>query len=212
MHDLLRFKWILILEAMFAGAYISLTRGLFVIYLTSIGQEVEEMSFVVLVSAAVSLLIGTFIYKNSSFITRKVKPKLIIFHALERITWLLIPLTSNAISIIFLYSAYMIFSALISIFGLCHIWFVNRRLIRDVTAKRSAANGLSSILGFALGVFLLAFLPPQTKFSYIFPLGSLLGLISTLLVPLLNLSHLEGKPFPQITEQPEKVFQPLHFS
>jgi len=47
MHDLLRFKWILILEAMFAGAYISLTQGLFVIYLTSIGQEVEEISFVV---------------------------------------------------------------------------------------------------------------------------------------------------------------------
>ena len=84
-------------------------------------------------------------------------------------------------------------------------------LIRDVTAKRSAANGLSSILGFALGVFLLAFLPPQAKFSYIFPLGSLLGLISTLLVPLLNLSHLEGKPFPRITEQPEKVFSASSF-
>jgi len=84
-------------------------------------------------------------------------------------------------------------------------------LIRDVTAKRSAANGLSSILGFALGVFLLAFLPPQAKFSYIFPLGSLLGLISTLLVLLLNLSHLEGKPFPRITEQPEKVFSASSF-
>jgi len=211
-HGLLRFRWILVLEAAFAGAYISLTRGLFVIYLTSIGHRVEEISFIVLASAVASLFIGIFIYKRPSFITRRVKPKLLIFHALERIMWLLIPLTANAILIALLYSAYMILSSFISTFLAFAIYgSLTEDLIRDVTAKRSAANGLSSILGFALGVFLLAFLSPQIKFSYIFPLGSLLGLISTFLVLFLDLSHLEGMMFPQITEQPEKIFSASSF-
>lgn len=211
-HSLLKFRWILVLEALFAGAYISLTRGLFVIYLTSIGQKVEEISFTVLVAAAASLFIGIYMYKKPSFIMRRVKLKLIIFHALERIMWLLIPMAVNGVLISLLFSAYMIFSFFISTFLAFAIYgSLTEDLIRDVTAKRSAANGLSSILGSALGVFLLAFLQPQTKFSYIFSLGSLLGLISTFLALFLDLSHLEGKPFPQITEQPEKVFSASSF-
>jgi hypothetical protein len=49
--SLVRFKWILIVEALLAGAYVSLPRGLFVIYLVSIGNRIEDISFVVLVSA-----------------------------------------------------------------------------------------------------------------------------------------------------------------
>ncbi|MEM2970721.1 MAG: hypothetical protein QXR63_07320 [Candidatus Bathyarchaeia archaeon] len=210
--SLLKLRWILILEAVFAGAYISLTRGLFVIYLTSIGYGVEGISLVVLVSAATSLLIGIFLYRQPSFIVRRVKLKLVSFHTLERIMWLLIPMTTNSIVISALYSAYMIFSSFISTFIAFIIYgSLTEYSIRDVTAKRSAANGISSILGFALGTFLLAFLPPEDKFTYIFPLGSFLGLISTFLILFLNLTHLEGASFPRVTEQPEKVFSASSF-
>lgn len=168
---LLKFKWILIFEAMFAGAYISLTRGLFVIYLVSIGYRIEGISFVVFVSAATSILIGIFLYKRPSFIISRVKLKLTSFHALERIMWLLIPLTTNSLLISLFYSAYMIFSSFISTFLAFAIYgSLAEYDIRDVTAKRSAANGMSSILGFALGVFLLALLPPEDKFTHIFQL------------------------------------------
>lgn len=204
---LLRFKWILIFEAMFAGAYISLTRGLFVIYLVSIGYGIEGISFVVFVSAATSILIGMFLYKRPSFIISRVKLKLTSFHALERIMWLLIPLTTNSLLISLFYSTYMIFSSFISTFLAFAIYgSLAEYDIRDVTAKRSAANGMSSILGFALGVFLLALLPTEDKFTHIFQLGSLLGLMSTFLILFLNLSHLEGASFPKVTEQPEKIF------
>jgi hypothetical protein len=194
--SLLKFRWILILEAAFAGAYISLTRGLFVIYLTSIGYGVEGISFIVLVSAAASLLIGIFLYKQPSFIVRRVKLKLISFHALERIMWLLIPLTTSSLLISVLYSAYMIFSSFISTFIAFTIYgSLTEYSIRDVTAKRSAANGISSILGFALGIFLLAFLPSEDKFTYIFPLGSFLGLMSTFLILFLKLSRGKRKLF-----------------
>ncbi len=208
----LKFRWILILEAAFAGAYISLTRGLFVIYLTSIGYGVEGVSFIVLVSAGTSLLIGVFLYKQPSFIVRRVKLKLISFHALERIMWLLIPLTASSLLISLLYSAYMIFSSFTSTFIAFTIYgSLTEHSIRDVTAKRSAANGISGILGFALGIFLLAFLPSEDKFTYIFPLGSFLGLMSTFLILFLKLSHLEGPSFPRVTEQPEKLFSASSF-
>lgn len=211
-NTLLKFKWILIFEAMFAGAYISLTRGLFVIYLVSIGYRIEGVSFVVFVSAATSILIGIFLYKRPSFIVSKVKLKLTGFHALERIMWLLIPLTMSGLLISVLYSAYMIFSSFISTFLAFAIYgSLTEDDIRDVTAKRSAASGLSSILGFSLGVFLLVLLPAEDRFVYIFQLGSLLGLISTFLILFLNLSHLEGASFLKVTEQPEKIFSASSF-
>lgn len=209
---LLKLSWILILEAVFAGAYISLTRGVFVIYLTSIGYGVEGISLIVLVSAIASLLIGIFLYRQPSFIVRRVKLKLVSFHALERIMWLLIPLTTSSLVISVLYSAYIIFSSFVSTFIAFIIYgSLAEYSIRDVTAKRSAANGISSILGFALGIFLLAFLPPEGKFTYIFPLGTFLGLISTFFILFLNLAHLENAPFPRVTEQPEKVFSASSF-
>ncbi len=203
----LRFKSILIFEAMFAGAYISLTNGLFVIYLVSIGYAIEGISFVVFASAAASMLIGVFLHKRSSFIVSRVKLKLTGFHALTRIMWLLIPLTTSSLLISVLYSMFTIFNGVNSTFFTFAVYSsFTEDDIRDVTAKRSAANGISSILGFALGVFLLAFLPAEDKFAYIFPLGALLGLMSTLLILLLNLSHLEGASIPKVTEQPEKIF------
>lgn len=208
----LKFKWILIFEAMFAGVYVPLTRGLFVIYLVSIGYGIEGISFVVFVSAITSILIGVFLYKRPSFIVSRTKLKLISFHALERIMWLLIPLTTSSLLISALYSMYMIFSSFISTFLAFSIYgSLTEDGIRDITAKRSVANGISSILGFALGIFLLALLPAEGKFAYIFPLGSLLGLMSTFLILFLNLSHLEGASFPKVTEQPEKIFSASSF-
>lgn len=78
--------------------------------------------------------------------------------------------------------------------------------IRDVTAKRSATNGVSSIVGFGLAMLLLAFLPPQTKFLYIYLLGVLIGLICTGIVGSMNLSHLEEMKFEPGIQQPEKLF------
>lgn len=209
---LLKLKWILIFEALFAGAYISLTRGLFVIFLVSLGYRVEAISFVVLVSAIISVLFGVLLYKRPFFLTSRVKFKLVSFHALERITWLMIPLTKSSLLISVFYSMYMIFSSFISAFLAFTIYgSLTEDDIRDVTAKRSALSGISSIFGFALGVFLLAFLSGEEKFTYIFSLGALLGFISTSLLLFLNLSHLEGASFQRVTEQPEKIFSASSF-
>ncbi|MEM1587072.1 MAG: hypothetical protein QXS10_07370 [Candidatus Bathyarchaeia archaeon] len=205
--------WVLTLEILLAGAYVSLTRGLFVIYLASIGYNINSISLVMFSSALASIVFGFLIYKHPQFLTRRVKPKLIVFHASERIMWLLIPLTRSLPVILSLYSIQLVSSFFISTF-ISYIAYgsLTEDMIRDVTAKRAAASGISSIIGFFAGTLLLALLPPEDKFKYIFTMGSLIGLISTLIISTLNLSHLEGRGFPRVVEEPEKIFSSSLFS
>jgi len=202
-----RFKWVLVLELAFAGAYLAITRGLFVIFLVSIGYGVRGVSFVMLVSAAVAILIGALLYRYPSFIVSRVKLKLVAFHGLERIMWFFIPLIHDSLIVSALYSLYMIFSFLVSSFMNFTIYgSLREEDVKDVLAKRSASGGASSIIGFFIGTFLMAFLPMKEKFVYIFSLGAIIGLLSTFLIMFLDLSHLEDAPLPKAVEEPEEVF------
>ena len=205
-------RWILVLEALFAGAYISLTRGLFIVFLVSAGYAVEGISNIVLISSLGSLIVAVILYKHPSFLTSKVKLKLLFFHATERITWFLIPLSQSSLAISLLYSFYMVFSSVLGVFLSFTIYgSLNEGEIRDVTAKRSAAMGISNIFGYGFGIFLLAFLPSENKFVSIFSIGALIGLFSTILLLFSNLSHLENASLLTKAEQPEKIFSASFF-
>ena len=205
--ELHKFKWILVLELAFAGAYLALTRGLFVIFLVSVGYRVKGISLVMLASAAMAILMGILIYKFPSFIVRRVKLKLVTFHGLERVMWFFIPFIQDPLTVSILYSLYMIFSFFVSTFMNFVIYgSLSEADVKDVLAKRSASGGASNIVGFLLGAFLLAFIPERNKFVYIFPLGAALGLLSTFLITFLSLSHLENAALPRAVKEPEKVF------
>lgn len=205
--EVTKFKWILVLELAFAGAYIALTRGLFLIYLVSIGYNVQGISLVMLISAVASIIIGSLIYRYSSFIVKRVKLKLVTFHGLERAMWFFIPLIRDPSIVSVMFSLYMVFSFFVSSFMNFTIYgSLEESDVKDVLAKRSASGAASNILGFVLGTFLLAFLPMKDKFIYIFALGAVIGLLSTFLVAFLNLSHLEGSPLPKAIKEPEKIF------
>jgi len=204
---LARFKWLLILELAFAGAYVSITRGLFVIFLVSIGYGIEGISFVMLISASIAILIGVLIYRYQRYIVSRVKAKLVAFHGLERLMWIFIPIFRDSVFVLVFYSIFMFFSFFVSAFMNFAIYgSLEERDLKDVMARRSAIGGVSSIIGFVLGVFLLAFLQMEDKFVYIFSLGAIIGLLSTCLIMFLSLSHLEGAPLPTAIEKPESVF------
>ncbi len=210
--DLIRFKWLLVLETLLSGAYVALTRGLFIVYLSSMRFRVDEISLVIFVASIAALVVAVVLYKRFSFVTRRVKLKLAAFHIAERIVWLLMPLATTSMLLTAFFTVYSVFSALISVFLVYVIYCpLSEADVRDVTAKRSAASGLSSIIGFAVGTFLLAFLPPETRFAYIFFAGALIGLLSSFLVMLMNLSHVETASCPTATVQPEKIFSASAF-
>ena len=207
-----RLKWLLVAESLFAGAYIALTRGLFLIFLVAMGHDVRGISFVILLSSLLSVIIGLALYKRPNFLVRKVKQKLSAFHLLERLTWFFIPLTSNLLVISLLYSLCIIFSSFISTFLTFAIYgLLPEEDIKEVTSKRTAAGNVSSIVGFALGTFLLAFLQTGEKFIYIFFLGATVGILSTISVLLMDLSQLEGAELPSGIKEPEKIFSTSMF-
>ena len=116
-RELVTFKWILILELAFGSAYVSITRGSFVIFLVSKGYGIEGISFVMLISTGITILIGIIINKYPSFIVNKVKTKLIAFHGLERIMWLFIPLLSEPSYVLVLFLIYRMTKFKIVIFS-----------------------------------------------------------------------------------------------
>jgi len=207
-----KLEWLLVAESLFAGMYIALTRGLFLIFLVAVGQDVKGISFVILFSSFFSAVVGLILYKRPKFLVKKVKQKLCIFHFLERVTWVFIPLTSNLFLISFLYSLCIIFSSFISTFLTFTIYgLLPEESIKKVTSRRTAAGNISSIIGFALGIFLLAFLQAEGKFIYIFFLGALIGILSTISVLFIDLSKLEGAEIPSGVKEPEKIFSTSMF-
>ena len=200
-----KLKLLLILEALFFGLSSALTTGLLFVYLVSIGAGVAGISIVVGISALTKLATQLLLYKYPRFLLTKVKLNFIINYGLDRILLIFIPLTQDYLMIAVAYAIAAAtptsaFTNLV-IFG-----SLSENDIKDVTAKRTAALGVSSIIGFALAMILLAFMPPETKFFYIYAFGVMMGLVSVLLVSFMDVSHLEGMEIPKGIEQPERLF------
>lgn len=202
-----RNAWLLVIETLCSGAYVAITRGLFVVYLTSMGYGVKGVSTITLTSALITVIFGFLIFRRPFFVTKKVKFKLTFFHVLERAAWTLIPLTKDLLAISALYAIQLMCSFLISVFISYVIYgSFDEATIRDVTAKRSMTGSISSILGMMIATALVYMLHFEGKLAYVLLLGASIGFISSIPVVMLNLSHLEGRAYPKVIEEPEKIF------
>jgi len=90
-----RLKLLLTLETLFAGAYITLIKGLLFVYLVSIGSGVEGISIVVGVAASCTLIIHVLLYKYPNFLRKGIWSKFILMHGLERGLFAFIPFTHD---------------------------------------------------------------------------------------------------------------------
>ncbi len=200
-----KMKSLVVLERLFGGIFNALTLGVLFVYLVSIGSGVEGISVVVGASALTNLFIHIMFYKYPRLLVTKIRPKYIILHLLERILFIFIPL-ANDYRVVALILAAVAATPTNTYMNLTIYGSFSENDIRDVTAKRTATAGMASIIGFGLAMLLLAFMPPETKFLYIYALGVAIGLISTIIVAAMDLSHLEGMGVPKRVEQPEKLF------
>ncbi|RLG50297.1 MAG: hypothetical protein DRN99_09920, partial [Thermoproteota archaeon] len=161
----LKLKWILVMEALLAGVYLSLTRGLFVIFMVSRGFGAWEVSAVALISSVIAALVSIVLFRWPSLLTGRVKLKLVLFHGLERVTWFLVPVARGYAVVAALYGVInsLPVGTLINlvIYGL-----LSEEDVMDLTAKRSAAFNASTILGFTVAAGLAALLPGGEKYEY----------------------------------------------
>lgn len=200
-----RLKLLLILEALFYGLSSALTTGLLFVYIVSIGAGIEGISAVVGISAIVKLLVHLIIYKYPRILVTKVRMSFILNHFIDRILFIFIPLTQNYMIIGLIYAAAAA-TPTTAFMNLVIFGSLSKNDIKDITAKRTATLGVSSIIGYAISIFLLAFMPPETKFFYIYLLGGVTGLLATTVVGFMHLSHLNGMKIPEGIKQPERIF------
>jgi len=180
-------KLALILEALLAYIYVSLTNGVFLAYLASLGYDTGAMSFVVLISSFPAAIIGFFFFKRPALLSSASKRTLVLSHACERLTWLAVPFLRSLPGLIMIYAVKNLFSVLISL-QLNDIIFgcFDEEGVREVTSKRSSLASLSSILGYFLATVFLS--NRETGFYYSFIYGSLTGLASTAIISLPKIS------------------------
>lgn len=198
---------LLVLEIAFAGLYLSLTRNIFVIYLTSMGFDVSGISLIFVIATFISSMVSIILYRFPSFVVRRVKVKFLMFHACERIFWIPIVFFGDLLSIAFLYAVINISSTFLGSFMNLLIYSsFDEAGIRNVTAKRTAAYNVTSIIGSVAAIALLAALPPDLKFVIIFVVGALVGLLSTLMLALADMKHIEGAEIPKVVQRPEQMF------
>jgi len=198
---------LLVLEIAFAGLYLALTRNLLVIYLTSIGFDVSRISLMFVIATFISSMVSIILYRFPGFVVRRVKLKFLIFHACERIFWIPIVFFGDLLSIAFLYAVINISSTFLGSFMNLLIYSsFDEAGIRNVTAKRTAAYNVTSIIGSVAAIALLAALPPDLKFVIIFVVGALVGLLSTLMLALADMKHIEGAEIPKVVRRPEQMF------
>jgi len=200
-----KLKSLLVLESSLYGISSALTTGVLFVYIVSIGGGVGGISLVVGLAGVTKLLIHLILYKFPKILLTKVKFNFLIQHAVDRILFLFIPFTQDVgvIALIYACAAATPTTAFtnLAIFG-----SLSEDEIKDVTAKRTAALGFSSIIGYGIAIFLLAFMPADVKFLYIFVLGVGIGLLATLTVSMMELSHLEQMKIPKSIKQPERLF------
>jgi hypothetical protein len=191
----------------FSGIYLALTRNLLVIYLTSIGFDVSRISFVTLIATAIASLISVILWRFPGFLTRGVKLKLLLFHALERVFWIPMAFVRDMLSIAVLYAVISASTTFITaLMNLLTYFSFDETGIRDVTAKRTIAGNLMNITGSAAAITMLATLPGDLKFAIIFVTGSLVGLLATLTLSIADMRNLEGVEVPRRVGRPEQMF------
>ncbi len=198
-------KLLLVLEAAFFGISTALTTGILFVYLVSIQAGVEGISVVVGTAAVIKLAVQLVVYKHPQILLKKARPNFILNYSLDRVLLIFIPLSQNPylIAIIYAIAAATPTTAFVNlaIFG-----SLSESDIKDVTANRTAVIGVSSIIGYLLAMILLALLPAEIKFFYIYALGVGLGLISTVIIAFMDLSGFERIEIPKSIERPEKLF------
>lgn len=205
-------KIYLVSEASFYGLYFVMTRNVFVLYLVSRGFEIFTISGIIFISTLISTIISLIIYKSPRIFVNKITEKSLFFHALEKVIFIPMAYTQDFLVITLCYAL----ANISSIFSITYVNFIiyglfNEVDIKDVTAKRTMALNVITILGYLITILLMYSLQQTTKFQVIFTLGGLLGLFSTVSIINIRIKDVETMNMLEQVSKPEQMFSASSF-
>lgn len=173
---------LLMVEAAFAGAYVSITRGFFYLMMVERGYSVRDLAVVSLVASLSMVLVSYLLYRRPELLERSVKVKLLTMHILERIFWCILPFIVFRFSYMFILLAYSL--AQVITVPVCVL--LNTVLLsqlsedefKSVTGWRNSLGLISSLSAQLLAVHVLASMRSPVRYYYLYTIALLLGFLS----------------------------------
>ncbi len=174
--------WLIVVEAFFGGLFVTISRGLVIVFFTSIGLTLREIFLIngfagLIVAIQLSLL---YHYVKPGY----VKNRLLLSMITERIMWYLIPYTAyNRQNLYINYISAMMASYLTSI-------YLNILLYSSYTGKtydrilgyRNAFGATAGILGQIISIIILTAYPSRSVYVLLYTIAFFSGLTSTLII------------------------------
>ncbi len=164
-----------VLESMFAGFYIAITRGLTPIFLVSIGYGLRDILFFNIIGGILSIIIVNLIYKIGP--NTNIKRVLLLSHILERILWssIVLGLYEKELATLF-YIIALASIAPTSVFMSISLFMAfEDEKYRKVLSLRSAVGSATSILGQAIMTITLYTIRTYQKYAILYFLAFIIG-------------------------------------
>ncbi|MGQ9782271.1 MAG: hypothetical protein ACUVQ8_08570 [Nitrososphaeria archaeon] len=205
-------KLLMVLEALFSGFYIAVSRNLFVPMLAYSGYSLQLLSFVTLAAASANVVISYIIFGRPRLVGEGVRSKLLALHAIERFVWAVLPFTlGNPDFMIVVYALAQLITIPVNVL-LNVVMFAQygEEDFIDLTVKRTAASSATSILGMIFTTFVTAEISPPDSYFIAYVTSSLVGLTATVaLVPYgmpAKVDFIESKPSEEVEVKKVNTF------
>lgn len=171
------------LESLIAGFYVAITRGLAPLFLTVYGMSISEILKLNLVANAFALAAAWLLYLfRGTIISKGLKHKLVLSHALERFIWGSIPVAAIYYPG-FLYAVYTIAVVSTVPVGFTLYMAMNSTFDEDslkrVYAYRSALGSMSTLAGQATSIIVVATMEGVQKYVLLYVMAMAIGLLAS---------------------------------
>lgn len=179
-------------EALVAGFYVVITRGVTPIFLVASGYGLKEILLINVFAGLFSLLIGFLLYKHVS--RRLSKSKLLIPHVLERILWFTIPFAvHDKVAVAVLYGLAVASTLPTSVFiQSTMLSTLSKENYRKAVGLRNVLGAFSSILGQIVIVSSLALIASHEKYFDLYKTAFITGIVSSLILALVPIRSINN--------------------
>ncbi|MCD6488916.1 MAG: hypothetical protein J7K21_06825 [Desulfurococcales archaeon] len=173
-----------VLEALFAGFYVVVTRSLTPIFLVASGYTLSDILAINVVAGLLSIIVAMILYKTVSFTS--IKYRLLLAHVVERILWYLIPsgIGSKALMAL-IYSLAVASTIPTSVFiNLTFFTHLDPKQYRILVGRRAAVASTTSVIGQLVMVSVLAVGTGISKYLLLYTVAFISGILASIVVAL----------------------------
>ncbi len=186
--------WLLILEALSGGFFVSISRSLLPILLVNSGYSLQDILAFNALSGLMALIVSKIVHVRAR--PGKAKTRLLVVHILERLLWFSIPFMASFTYILPFIVGLAWTSSFMTGIYLNALFFTSfeRETYRKLIGYRMIAGSVSSIIGQIVLVIVLAAIKSYVRYLVLYAISFLGGLAGTILIALSHATPILERP------------------